>query len=408
MSDAEERLAHGLGLLAAGDDAGGVAELEALLPELEGRRRIEALIGIGRSAMWSERTDDALRAAEEALALADEESDIEMRAPALALLSQVLGQRGREGDLGSALELGDRALQVWVAGTRSEDLMQHESLHGLANYWLGRYETAVDLSRRGQDGATECLALAALGLTEASLETADQAVAEAREADSSMLTAYALCCSTAALRDVRDLAEARRRNAEALELYRTIGFESGAMQAEIDLLAADLEDDPASAERAWPALWARLGEASGWERWLAPGRLSVLRAELAVRRERWQDALEAALEAIEVAHRIGRAKVQVSARIVLGEAQLALGRPFDALAELGAAAEAADALAHPPTRWRAYADLSRAAAAAGDDLGAATASAQAATVAKKYVAALTPEHADRLVATPALAAILAT
>src|SRR4029077_6835618 len=130
--------------------------------------------------------------------------DPEMRGPALALLSQVLGQRGLDGDLDRALETGDRALEAWVPGTHASDLEQHESLHGLAHYWVGRYPEAADLCRRGGDGATEALALTALGRPEDAIEVGDAAIASAREEGSAMLTAYALCCSTAALRDVLD------------------------------------------------------------------------------------------------------------------------------------------------------------------------------------------------------------
>src|SRR5206468_10267477 len=126
------------------------------------------------------------------------------------------------------------------------------------HYWVGRYSDAADLGRRGEDGATEGLALAALGRSEEAIERSDAAITSAREAGSALSTAYALCCSTAVLRDVLDLAEARERNEEAIELFRRVGFESGVMQGEMDLLYADLADnDVSSAGRAWPGLWAR-------------------------------------------------------------------------------------------------------------------------------------------------------
>ena len=210
-----------------------------------------------------------------------------------------------------------------------------------------------------------------------------------------MLTAYALSCSTAALRDVLDLAEARRRNEEATELFRSIGFESGVMQGELDLLYADLAaDDVESAARVWPGLWSRLANASGWERWLAPGRLSVAHAEIAAREERWKAAVDASLEAIEIAQRIGRVKYDVSARIVLGTAQLELGEVAEAVRALRTAADDADRLGHPPARWRASAALARALDAAGDEDGATTASTRAAEIVADFVGTLGPDHAD--------------
>lgn len=402
---ASDELARALAMVEAEDEAGAAA-LRGLVPDLEGRELLGALLALGRAAMWAEQTDEALACAERSIELADA-GDPEMRGPALALLSQVLGQRGLDGDLGRALALGDRALEAWVPGTHAADLEQHESLHGLAHYWVGRYPEAADLCRRGGDGATEALALTALGRPEDAIVVGDAAIASAREAGSAMLTAYALCCSTAALRDVLDLAEARRRNEEATELFRSIGFESGVMQGEMDLLYADLAaDDVASADRVWPGLWSRLADASGWERWLAPGRLSVAHAEIAAGRERWDEAVDAALEAIEIARHIGRVKYDVSARIVLGTAQLALGDVSAAVRALRTAADDADRLAHPPSRWRAHAALARALDAAGDDDGATAASKEAEEIATVYVTALRTEHAEQVLASPELRAIL--
>jgi tetratricopeptide (TPR) repeat protein len=278
------RLLRGLALVEMEDSSEGARELGELLLSLEGREQIEALLGLGRASMWMEQTDEALGFAERSLELAERLDDREMRGPALALLSQVHGQRGREGDLGLAVELGDQALQVWVPGTRERDLESHESLHALNHYWVGRYAEAVELGRRGGDGATEGLALTALGRHEEAIELFDETIAREREAGSTMITAYALNCSTAPLRDLLDLSEARRRNGEAGELFHQIGFDSGVMQGEIDLLYTDLLDDAvASAERAWPELWERARDGTGWERWLAPGRLAVARAEIALR-----------------------------------------------------------------------------------------------------------------------------
>jgi tetratricopeptide (TPR) repeat protein len=206
---------------------------------------------------------------------------------------------------------------------------------------------------------------------------------------------------------VLDLDQARRRNEEAIELFRGIGFESGAMQGEMDLLYADLaEGEIGRADRSWPKLWARLGDATGWERWLAPGRLSVAHAEICLLQERWEEAEEAALEAIEVALSIGREKYEVSARIVLGSAHLDLGDVSDATTELRMAVGAADRLGHPPTRWRAHAALARALDAAGDDEAAGETNRMGAAIIKAFVATLRSEHADRLLRSPAVQEIL--
>ena len=401
------QLVDALALVEAEEFDTGASELRELLPDLDGRELLDALIALGRASLWMEHTEEALTCAERSLELADQNGDLEMRGPALALLSHVYGQRGEEGDLARALELGDSALQEWVLGARANDLALHESLQALTHYWTGRYASAADLGRRGGDGGTEALALVGLGRPEEAIERSDAAIASGREAGSALKTAYALCCSTAALREVLDLDEARRRNEEAIELFRGVGFESGVMQGEMDLLYADLaEGEVGRAARSWPKLWARLGGATGWERWLAPGRLSVALAEISLLKERWEAAEEAALEAIEVALGIGREKYEVSARIVLGSAHLELGDVTDATAELRMAVAAADRLGHPPTRWRAQAALARAQDAAGDDEAAAEATRMAAAIIRDFVATLRSVHAEWLLRSPAVQKIL--
>ena len=392
------RLLRGLALIEMEDFDAGAAELRELLPSLAGSEQIEGLIGLGRACLWKEGTDEAIALAERSIELAEQLDDREIRGPALALLSQGHGQRGREGDLDQAVQIGDRALEVWVPDTRVTDLKAHESLHALNHYWAGGYARAAELGHRGGDGATGGLALAALGRHEEAMEAFDSAIAQGREAHSTIGTAYALNCSTAALRDLLDLAEARRRNEEASELFGGIGFDSGVMQGEIDMLYTDLIDDEVGrAEGAWPGLWERARDATGWERWLAPGRLAVARAEIALRAKRPDAAIEGAHEAFEIARRIGRVKYDVSARIVLGLALLDLGRGKDAVAELRTAVDGADRLGHPPTRWQAHAALGRALYAVGDDEGAAAASREATEIFRGFTSALKPEHAQLLI-----------
>jgi tetratricopeptide (TPR) repeat protein len=178
------RLVDALALVDAEEFSAGASELRELLPDLDGRDLFDALISLGRASLWTEHTEEALACAERTLELADQDGDLEMRGPALALLSQVYGQRGDEGDLAHALELGDSALEEWLPGSRANDLALHQSLQALTHYWTGRYASAVDLGRRGNDGATEALALVGLGRPEEAIERSDAAIASGREAGS--------------------------------------------------------------------------------------------------------------------------------------------------------------------------------------------------------------------------------
>jgi hypothetical protein len=66
----------------------GASELREMVPDLDGRELLDALIALGRASLWTEHTEEALACAERSLELADQNGDLEMRGPALALLSQ--------------------------------------------------------------------------------------------------------------------------------------------------------------------------------------------------------------------------------------------------------------------------------------------------------------------------------
>ena len=427
VGDADERqrrrirLLRGLALVELEDFEGGAEELGELLPHLEGREELEALLGLARATFWMEQTDGTFTLAKRSLALAERLGDREWYGPALALLSQAHGMRGQEGDLDQAVELGDRAMEVWVPGTRPVDLAAHAYLHALNHYWTGGYVKAAELGRRarqlGDDahsagallygGATEGLALTGMGRHEEAIALSDATIARARELDSPGGGAFALNCSTWALRDLLDLPETRRRSEEGIELWRRTGLTAAPMQGEIDLVFTDLlEDEVTRAERAWPGLWERVRNGTAWERWLAPGRLAVARAEIALRAEGPEAAVEYALEAIEIARPIRRLKYEVGARIILGTAFLELGRGEEAAVELRTAVEGADRLKHPPTRWQAWAALGRALYAIGDDDGAATSFGEAAEMIRAFTATLSPEHAKPLLAAEPVREIL--
>jgi predicted ATPase len=149
------RLQRGVALVELADYERAAEELGALLPELQGRERLNALIALGHATLWTERDADTLATAAEATRLLEEVSDQTARPAVLAMESQALAMRGAEGDLDRAVELGDRALELWVPGSRSLDLREHLHLHSDLAYWVGQYERSVELSRRTRELASE-------------------------------------------------------------------------------------------------------------------------------------------------------------------------------------------------------------------------------------------------------------
>jgi tetratricopeptide (TPR) repeat protein len=327
--------------------------------------------------------------------------------------------RGDEGDLDRALELGDRALELWVPGTRTEDLRHHLHLHGDTLYWVGHYERSMALSRQTRalardihsaesllrGGGLEALALAGLGRHEEAIAIWDELFVIARELgqNARVLLNY----SALAYRELHDLDEARRRSDEALDLSGHETFSMPRQFAGSDLLFTQLlAGDVGGAQAAWPSLWEGAEHATAWTTWLIAGRLACARAEIALHAESPESAVEWAERAIEIARRTRRRKYEARSLTLYGHALARGGRADDALSASRQAVVIADELVGPPARWYAQAGLGQLAYSLGDDDTAGAAYAEAAKSIEAFAGTLAPERASRLLAAPAVGEIL--
>jgi tetratricopeptide (TPR) repeat protein len=414
------RFERGLALVELADYPRADEELAALVPELEGQELLDALIARGHATLWTERDAETLVIAEQALPLAKELGDETAVAAALAMESQGLAMRGGDGDLDRALELGDEALERWVPGTRPLDLRHHLHLHADATYWTGQYERSVGLSRRTRalahdvqspesllrGGGLEALGLAGLGRHEEAITIWDDLFALAQELGQS--PEVVLNYSTLVYRELYDLDEARRRSEEALELSGGEGFGMPRQFAGSDLLFTQLlAGDIDGAQSTWPRLWEGAANATAWTTWLIAGRLLAARAEIALHAESPEAAAEWAERAIKVARRTHRRKYEGHALTTYGEALARLGRSDEGLAALERSVAIADELVGAPGRWRARAVLGRVAYALGDDVAAAASYETAAGLLREFAGTLAPERAERLLAAPQVAEIVA-
>ncbi|HEU4942793.1 MAG TPA: tetratricopeptide repeat protein, partial [Gaiellaceae bacterium] len=326
---------------------------------------------------------------------------------------------GGEGDMSRALELGDRALDLWVPGTRPLDLRQHLHLHADLTYWVGQYERSAGLSTQTRalaadvhsaesllrGGGLEALALAGLGRHEEAIAIWDDLFRLARELDQN--PRVILNYSALAYRELYDLDEARARSEQALELSAAEQFGMPRQFAGSDLLFTDLlAGDVGRAQAAWPSRWEGAEKATAWTTWLIVGRLLCARAEIALHAETPEAAAEWAERAIAVTRRTRRRKYESRSLTLLGQALARLDRADEALDALRSAIRIADDLVGPPGRWRAQAALGETAYALGDDDVAAEAYGEAARLVESFAATLAPERTERLVAAPAVREIL--
>ena len=153
-SDADRRrirLRRGIALAELEEFSRADKELAALIPELDGRDEIEAILARARSTFWTEQAEETLSLAQRAAELAAASGAQELEAPAIGVWGATYAMRGEEGDLDRAIELQDRALEMWVPGTRQLELAEQYHMHADNFYWTGDYPRALELSRLGGD-----------------------------------------------------------------------------------------------------------------------------------------------------------------------------------------------------------------------------------------------------------------
>ena len=407
------RLQRGLALSELWEHADAVAELAPLVDELSGGDRLDALLGLAVSYVWTERDADAITTADEALRLAQELGDDAGTAAALAAQSEGLAMRGAEGDLDKALELGDRSLQQWVPDARPYELTHILHLHANALAWRGDYHRSLDLSQRtralAQDvhspdallrgGGLEALALVGLGRHEEAIAIWQELfeMAEQLGENRRVLLNY----SALAYREVYDLDEARARSAEALELSEGMTFGMPLQFAGADLVWTHiLGGDVGAAQGLWPERWALADQATAWTTWLIAGRLLSARAEIALEAETAEEAAEWAQRAVDVARRTRRFKYEARSLSTLGQALARLRQHDEGLDALRSAVHIADRIVSPYARWNARAALGRIAYELGRDDEAASAYSDAGRIVDDFAATLAPARAATLAASP--------
>jgi class 3 adenylate cyclase/tetratricopeptide (TPR) repeat protein len=413
------RLQRGLALVSLEDYQRAAAELSELIPRLEGFDRLEALLARGRAALWTEQTEETFAVAREAIELAQQLGASELLPLAIGRLSTAHGMRGEEGDLDAAVELGERALAMWVPGVRTGYLAEQQHHMANTNYWTGRYPRALENARTEAELSTDPgsiefllrgggmtgLILTSLGRYEEAFKEFEAKIALGRELGRPVRVL--LNYSTMAFREIHDLAEARRRNEEALQQLGWSGFLMPRLNSLVDLVFTDLASgDVGRAEAEWPSTWDEVRAGKAWEHWLLIGKMMLARAEIALHAGDLETAADWATKAVENAKVVRRRKYEGHGRTTLGQTLLKMGRGPQGVAEHRTAVELADSLGSPAGRWQSRAALGQALFQTGDDDAAGATYRQAAEVIRSMAATLSPEHEESFLAAAAVQEVL--
>lgn len=406
------RLARGLGRSKLGAYPEAAEDLNELLPHLTGMDRIEGLVGYAWAQEWSERGDETILAAEEALRLAEAAEDKELIPVAKALLSQGLSMRGGPGDLDGAGELSEEALRVWVPGTRSFWHSNAQHLYAEQLYWTGRLSDAIALMTKAlqsesdpqsiqarlRSASLRAQALCSIGEYEESIQLFEATIRLAL--DLGRPTRIFLNYSTQPLRELFDFEEARRRSEQNLEGPEEAGgFLMPRANARADLIQAALGlGDVGIAERLWQDQWDESQSNRAWTRWLITGRLAAVRTEMEHLAGRFEKAEEWARKTIDMCIASRRFKYEMVGRMLLGRELVAQGKPRDGVREAAIATEQADHYGSPLLRWQTQAELGRASYTAGDDAAAEKAFATASAIIEDMASRLAPDRRSRFLA----------
>ena len=346
-------------------------ELEAALSRLraeQDERYAEILTDIAETCWWMLDIPAIERYTAEARELAGRLGRGDLETKAIAWLAAV---EGAKGNLSSFVEQNERVIErAQAVGIAPPAITGH--YQPITLYWLGRLDEAVDAAREAVSVAWERndiswamsslphvgLALAARGEYSAAIPVFEEARRLGREYGLDTLLARAIAMSAGFRLDVYDFAVAEALSLEARELAKSLSFSPPAISAGIDLLmnyARRHEVGRADALLNEVTLVAE--ETSGFHGWLWRLRLAEARAEIALARGDWEQALCWADDAIDQSRARGRVKYEVAGLISRSHALAGLGRTKLAIIDLRAAIKLARTIGDPALLLRAVAAL---------------------------------------------------
>jgi transcriptional regulator with XRE-family HTH domain/tetratricopeptide (TPR) repeat protein len=358
----------------------------AILPPEERERRIQALLDRAQVSHWLRGPAEIRYYARPALALADESGRDDLAAQAMCRLALA---DSSEGKVRASVEQYERAFER-AGESRLASVVAGVEYSGLDLYWLGEYKAAITRGRKAVALARETqeiiylarglgnlgLALTGDGQYDEALRVFEEAREFARDHQLDQWLARATTMCGGLYLEIFDYQRAAAIAEEAREIARSCGWPQAIASAGMDLMLNYARQGEADGriERLIPEVVEAAAGAHGEHGWLWRLRLAQARAEIALAREHWEEALRWAEDALAQSRKRGRVKYQVAGLKTRAETLISLNRHQEALSDLRAAVTLARRAGDPAMFVRAIAPLL---ALEGDD--ALLAEARAAT-----------------------------
>jgi DNA-binding winged helix-turn-helix (wHTH) protein/tetratricopeptide (TPR) repeat protein len=320
-----------------------IGELDAALRHVDPQqveRRCELLLALARAWFLLLDIRPVEQFATEALQLADRLQRADLAANAIAWLARC---RQAKGDLGGAIDMDRSALSRAPGVTTAAHMMGPLTLYlaGRSMEALALAGEAADSARSSRDTTFILYSLSHLGLNLAATGRYTEAMKVFHEARSFgrkygaiPMLARATAMEAGLHLILFDFERAEALQAEACELARRVGFAPPIVSAGIDsLLTFARCHEPGRAERLLEETTAAAASTSGWHEWLWQLRLTQARAELALARGAFDEAIAVATEAIDHSRARGRPKYEALGLITRAHGMHALARTPAAIAD---------------------------------------------------------------------------
>jgi DNA-binding NarL/FixJ family response regulator len=342
--------------------------LESALPLLSVDRqteRAELFTDLAIACLWTNETTRGQQYAAAAKALAEGLAE--------DILTGAIAATARLQFSDGAIQASRESYQDAINRSRGARISRLDQLlpaHAHLLYLTGNYPAAIDqalkcidVSREVNDFSSLVYALGDLGLSLAAsgryddgLQALDEAQSAGREYGLTTFLARACGMRAGPYLDLSDYRQAEQLAEEALDVGRSFDFESTVVSAGIDLLLCHSQTgEVGKAEVLLREVVEDAAAAADIHGWLWKLRLAQARAQIALARHQWREAMDIASESSELSRAKRRTKYEVAASMTRGQALLGLGRKGDALKELRHAVQIARPVGDPAMLLRASA-----------------------------------------------------